>query len=306
MSGPAAYVAADWGTSNLRLYLTSASGAVLDARTGQGVASLRATGGGDFAGHYAARTAGWPEALPALMCGSIGADMGWQRVPYLECPVRPEAIARSLVPVAGTHAAIARGLSCTNLHGAFDTMRGEETQLLGALALEPALAQGAQLLCLPGTHSKWAWLAQGRVERFLSAATGELYGLVFRHSVLVRDPQARPAPAGFAAALAQLQRHPRADFTQLAFECRSRQLAGEFDAGTAAGYLSGLLIGAEVRALVEECGVPGEPVVLVGEPALCASYAQALQHWGARSRHLSGEQCVRAGLHACFLARPAG
>ena len=294
----AAYVAGDWGTSNLRLYLCAGDGRVLERRTGQGVAALRAAGSPDWAGVIHGLAAGWDEQLPVLLCGMVGADIGWQRVPYLPCPVATEALAQACVAVPGTRVRIVPGLGCTNLHGAYDVMRGEETQIAGALQLEPRLQAGRQLLCLPGTHAKWAWLESGTVTGFVTAASGELYALIQQHSVLVRDAAARPDESGFAAALAQLDRHPQAAFPQLAFECRARQLSGEFDGATAAGYLSGLLVGSEVRAVLAEGGRPGEPVVLVGEPALCAAYATALRHHSVPSQALAGDECVRAGLHA--------
>ena len=303
MSEPA-YIGGDWGTSNLRLYLCAADGRVLDRRTGPGVGALRAAGAAtapDWPGVFAGLVAGWDGALPAWLCGMVGADIGWQRVPYLECPLAPGALARQCVPVPGTRARIVPGLSCTNLHGAFDVMRGEETQVAGALQLEPRLRKGRQLLCLPGTHAKWAWLENGSMDRFVTAASGELFAIIQQHSVLVRDPAARPSGAGFEAALAQLERHPQAALAQLAFECRTRQLAGEFDAAAAAGYLSGLLIGSEVRAVLAEGGRPQEPVMLVGEPALCAAYAAALRSHSVPSLSLPGEDCVQAGLHACYL-----
>ena len=297
----AAYIAGDWGTSNLRLYLCAGDGHVLERRAGPGVAALRAAGAPDWPGLLAGLLAGWDGALQAFLCGMVGADIGWQRVPYLPCPLAPDALAQRCARVPGTRVRIVPGLSCTNLHGAFDVMRGEETQVAGALQLDPRLRTGPQLLCLPGTHAKWAWLDDGSLLRFITAASGELYALIHQHSVLVRDPAARPSATGFEAALAQLARHPQAAFSQLAFECRARQLAGEFDAAAAAGYLSGLLVGSEVRAVLAEGGCPAGPVVLVGEPALCESYASALRSHSVASVLLAGEECVRAGLHACFL-----
>ncbi|MFM2287776.1 MAG: hypothetical protein RL684_919 [Pseudomonadota bacterium] len=298
----AAYISGDWGTSNLRLYLCASDGRVLGRCTGPGVGALRASGTPDFAAVVDGLTASWPRALPIVLCGMVGADIGWQRVPYLPCPVTPDVLANLCVPVPGTRVRIVPGLSCTNLHGAFDVMRGEETQIAGALRLEPRLRAGQHLLCLPGTHAKWAWLDEGSLSHFLTAASGELYALIQQHSVLVRSAAARPAPAGFEAALAQLARFPQAAFPLLAFECRTRQLSGEFDADHAAGYLSGLLVGSEVRSVLAEGGRPAAPVVLVGEPALCDAYAAALRSHSVPSQPLAGEECVRAGLQACIIS----
>ena len=189
----AAFIAGDWGTSRLRLYLCDAAGQVLARTQGAGAAVP------DCAGRFAAAVADWDRAhgrLPAVLGGMVGSTIGWKEVPYLECPARPQAIAGAALRFAadGRAIAIAPGLKCTNPVGAPDVMRGEEVQILGALRLHPELARGGHLLCMPGTHVKWVQLRDGAVGRFQTALSGELFELLAGHSVLARgggsaDPQ---------------------------------------------------------------------------------------------------------------------
>src|SRR5882757_3216515 len=182
----AAFIAGDWGTSRLRLYLCDAAGHVLARGEGEG-ASVP-----DCAGRFAAAVAGWDKAhdvLPAVLGGMVGSTIGWKEVPYLKCPARPGAIAGAALrfEADGRAIAILPGLSCIGKTGAPDVMRGEETQILGALRLRPELSKGRHIFCLPGTHTKWVMVTDGAVTLFQTALSGELFELLRRHSVLVRD-----------------------------------------------------------------------------------------------------------------------
>ena len=180
-------VAGDWGTSNLRLYRIE-NGAVVDRAVGPGIGDL-----GDRTPEQVLRCAleGWravadPRAIH--MCGMVGSRNGWIEIPYVDCP------ADAAIWAAGSaHALIDRipvmmgaGLACTHVRGAPDVMRGEETQIFGAMARLPSLAVGRHLIALPGTHSKWASVDDGRVTGFQTFVTGELFALLRMHSTLTR------------------------------------------------------------------------------------------------------------------------
>ena len=185
----AVFIAGDWGTSRLRLYLCDAGGNVLARGEGEG-ASVP-----DCASRFAAAVAPWDKAhgiLPAILSGMVGSTIGWREVAYLKCPARPSAIAAaaSRFDVDGRGVAILPGLTCRGKTGAPDVMRGEETQILGALRLHPNLARGRHIFCMPGTHAKWVSVTDGAVTQFQTALSGELFELLRRHSVLAREPSA--------------------------------------------------------------------------------------------------------------------
>ena len=131
MTFPAAFIAGDWGTSNLRLALCDEDGQVLEQRKGPGAAESR----GKFAETLDALSSDWRGAhgeLPILLCGMVGSAFGWREAPYLACPAQTQELVDALVsPRADVH--IVPGMKCTNPLGAPDVMRGEETQLLGAM-----------------------------------------------------------------------------------------------------------------------------------------------------------------------------
>lgn len=296
----AGFVAGDWGTTHLRLFLCDANGAVLDDTSGPGAADVN----GHFSTVFESLLAPWQQrhgALPAVLCGMVGSSIGWTQAPYVACPAKPEQIAKACVALRGGSVHIVPGLSCRNRFDAPDLMRGEETQILGALHLEPTLRRGRRLLCLPGTHTKWVVLEDGAVIEFLTAPTGEVFALLCDHSVLVHDHvhgDAAIAGRAFDEGLAQFNQFPQAQVLHRLFECRSRRLSGESAAPAAAPYLSGLLIGSDVHGALQELSgsAADRTVQLIGSQQLTQLYATAIALHGYATHGVDGAAASLAGL----------
>lgn len=291
------FVAGDWGTTRLRVFLCDEQGAVLKSASGPGASQSQ----GRFAETLDSAIASWGERLPTVLCGMVGSNFGWAQAGYVACPARPEQVAAACVPLREGTVHIIPGLSCRSRLDAPDVLRGEETQILGALSLDPALARGTHLLCLPGTHTKWAVLENGAVREFLTAVAGEVFALVRDHSVLVKDANST-APlvhdlATFERAIGHVRAsHPSTLLHQI-FECRSGRLTGEMAPELAASYLSGLLIGSDVAgALALLPGLDAQPVRLIGTPELTRFYAAALASHGRESVAVDGDAAAVAGL----------
>jgi 2-dehydro-3-deoxygalactonokinase len=291
----AAFIAGDWGTSRLRLYLCDADGDVLARGEGEG-ASVP-----DCAGRFASAVAGWDKAhgvLPAVLGGMVGSTIGWREVPYLKCPARPEGIAGAALhfEAAGRAIAILPGLACKGRTGAPDVMRGEETQILGALRLHPELAKGRHLFCMPGTHAKWVAVENGAVMDFQTALSGELFELLRRHSVLARDGgEVAADSAALGRGLDFARANEQADLLHLLFSTRSRVVTGEMAKSDAASYLSGLVLGKDVATALRLFERDG-PVQLICTPALAALYGRALSAYDMDSAVIDGDQAALAGL----------
>jgi 2-dehydro-3-deoxygalactonokinase len=283
------FIAGDWGTSRLRLYLCDASGAVLARTEGEGAAA------GGHAMRFAAAVAAWDGehgTLPAVLGGMVGSTIGWKDVPYLACPARPEAIAGAALRFEqdGRAIAIVPGLRCAGP----DVMRGEEVQILGALRLDPALARGRHVFCMPGTHAKWVTVEDGAVLDFNTALSGELFELLRKHSVLARDSGGVDVKsAAFALGLKTVREAGR-DLLHLLFGARARVVTGEMAKADAASYLSGLIIGADVAGGVARAGK--SDVILICTPALAALYGAALADYGVPSAVIDGDAAALAGL----------
>ena len=296
----AAFIAGDWGTSRLRLYLCDASGNVLARGEGEGASAP------DCSARFAAAVAAWDKAhgqLPAVLAGMVGSTIGWREVPYLKCPAKPAAIADAALrfEADGRAIAILPGLSCKGKTGAPDVMRGEETQILGALRLHPNLAKGRHVFCMPGTHAKWVVVDDGAVTQFQTALSGELFELLRRHSVLARDSaDVDPQSAAFSLGLDFARANRKSDLLHLLFSTRSRVVIGEMAKGDAGSYLSGLVLGKDIAtamALLEVAPFNMDgPVQLICTPALAALYGKALATYDVKSAVIDGDRAALAGL----------
>ena len=292
-------IAVDWGASSLRLYRLDDDGTVRERRRSeQGVLAS----GGRFGEVLAAALDGWDDTR-VLMCGMVGGRGGWHEMPYLDCPAGIDDLARGLQRFAPPgfderELWLVPGLRDVASGALPDVMRGEETQLA---ALLDALPDGMHRACLPGTHSKWVTIRDGRIARIATAMTGELYALLRRHSILgalmpVDDDGLEPA-----AFERGLQRSADAGgLLHHLFGVRTTALFGQVDEAARPSYLSGLLIGHELRAsgLLAD-GPRAAPVHLVGSERLLASYAHALDALGIGvQRH--PEDLAARGLHALW------
>ncbi|HZV08163.1 MAG TPA: 2-dehydro-3-deoxygalactonokinase, partial [Novosphingobium sp.] len=255
-------IAIDWGTTNRRAYLLDGDGTVLHTRRdAMGLLSVPA---GGFADEVAAIRVDLGD-LPVLLAGMVGSARGWVNVPYLPCPAGLADLAGALHWVEAGRTAIVPGLA----DPAGDVMRGEEVQLLGAVAA--GLAPDNALLCQPGTHCKWARMAEGRVAGFATAMTGELFALLKAHSLLAEFLTGEVADgeafrAGVRAGLA-------GRLTSHLFRVRGSALLGLRKVEDSAAYTSGLLIGHDVAgAALRE----GDPVHILADPQLGALYASAV------------------------------
>ncbi len=303
--GKPVLIGIDWGSSNLRVALLDAQGALLARR--ESAAGAFTVLDGDFARALWPLCGDWLAAqrLPLLACGMIGSRQGLADVPYLDCPAGTAELAQALyratlqLPSGAAEVMhIVPGLRCGSAAAGWDVMRGEETQIVG-------LPASAGALCLlPGTHAKWLWRGtDGRIEDFQTYMTGELFELLSRQGSLSRlmaPPQW--SPEAFAQGVGEARDGVLPD---LLFRVRSAGLMGDIADYALADYLSGLLIGAEIRAGLARFSAAGgqSSIPVLGSASLTRRYAMALAAFGLDASELPGD-AVFGGLLA--VARTAG
>ena len=294
------WVAVDWGTSNVRAWgIGSDGGIVFSAASESGMGRI---GRDDYSGVLSSLLQDRPLDLPldVVVCGMAGARQGWIEARYLELPADLAGLAQA----AAVPATAPEGLSVRILPGVCqrgsreDVMRGEETQLLGLIALRPSFAG---TVVMPGTHSKWAHVEGGRLTGFTTVMTGELYDVLGAHSVLRHSLGGeRMGPAteeGVAAGLEAGLDDP-GRLTSLLFRTRAASLLSERGSDWCSGYLSGLLVGAEVGGNRNLLGAGAAPVPLIGSERLCRLYGAALDRIGVVSESIDATQATIAGLMA--------
>ena len=290
-----AFVAVDWGTTNASFILAQADGTILAEQTGPGIAAL--DGPGAIEAACFAAVADWPR-VPLVIAGMAGSDIGWQPAPYVAAPATADDVHAAAVRFSarGVPVALLPGIKTVRDDGFPDFMRGEEIQIFGSLPGD------AGLVCLPGTHSKWAQVDNGKVARFHTAMSGELMDAVGRGTILLnprRAPIARPG-APFLEGVTSIN-GSRLGLETMLFTVRSRQIAKTLTSATADDYLAGLCVGSDIRsALISHPDM--RTVTLVGAPSLTDLYATALSSLGIISRQVDGKTAALAGLTSAYRA----
>jgi 2-dehydro-3-deoxygalactonokinase len=293
-------IALDWGTSSLRACLLGEGGVVIDSSQ-QPWGILHLPEGG-FAAALQGVAGNWLSAqpgLPLVASGMVGSAQGWREAPYVDCPADAAALAARLLRFDAAPGIALHLVPGVRMAGERpDVMRGEETQVVGLLAREPALADGCALV-MPGTHSKWVQVRGGAIVGFSTYMTGELFGLLAQHSILGRPAReagaAAVSDAAFERGVAAVRAHA-AGATPLLFSARTLVLGGQLAAADSLEYLSGLLVGEEIRcALQAGPAADALPRLLVGDAALCRRYQRALALFGLSSQ-LAADGAAAAGL----------
>ncbi|SDO06638.1 2-dehydro-3-deoxygalactonokinase [Vreelandella arcis] len=307
-----AWIAVDWGSSNLRAWAMDDQGKVLASASSQrGMLSLAPA---EYEAELQQVIDDWLPStgqIPVLICGMAGARQGWQEAAYLTTPTRLDQLSRGAVlpPVSDARLKVylLPGLSQTSSTAThFDVMRGEETQLAGLLADAPGFSG---LVCLPGTHAKWARLTDGTVTEFSTYLTGELYQLlaqqsVLKHSVGQDDLQHDACRQAFTDAVTTTYQAPE-HFSQRLFGVRAQDLldntlpSGSARSAVLAAHLSGMTIGLELADACRDLS-RGEAVTLIGNELLSARYALALHTLGIDSHRVDGDTAVLAGLTLAY------
>ena len=261
-------IGVDWGTTSFRAYRLH--GRIVLDRLALPLGILSVTEG-RFERALEDAVAPWlaDGEQRILMSGMIGSRQGWIEAPYLPCPAAAADLARTLVhvPFGMAEVLLVPGLTAADSAGTPEVMRGEEVQIVGAIDS----ASTDRMVCLPGSHSKWAHVVGGRVEGFSTHLTGEAFAALCSHTILGRLMQADAPHDAEAFHHGVLRSADPGGVLHHLFGVRTLGLFAQLTEATAASYLSGLLIGHEIRA-----AGPGPDVLLIGAGALCELYSQAI------------------------------
>jgi 2-dehydro-3-deoxygalactonokinase len=301
-------VAVDWGTSHLRAFLCKVNNdsplKLVDKANSLGVNKVIHS----FEQTLFDCIAPWVRQygkVPIFMIGQIGSSIGWRETGYLPCPTELGDIAGQGVcfSCAGHKITIIPGLSCRLKNDNYDVMRGEELQVLGWLKQDTRRFIGTHLVCLPGTHTKWVLIKWGKIELFKTAMTGELFDLLTNHSILIQKCDATFDQPSFKKGADFTLKSELGSFTHGLFSVRSKQLFGELTHSQAYSYLSGLLIGSDVRAALNaeewQLSELGE-VSIIGTKQLSQQFSQVLEMHGINTKLCKVTDMTLLGFNAVY------
>jgi 2-dehydro-3-deoxygalactonokinase len=291
------FIVADWGTTRFRGYLVKDETILDRVSSDEGVSALQP---GQHRDVFLRQCGRWLVAeprAPVLLVGMVGSREGWVMAPYANCPADAAAIAKAMIPVdlgGGRQAHIVPGLFCEPAPGAADVMRGEETLVLGS-----GVDDG--LVCLAGTHPKWVLMREGRIERFATYMTGEMYALLCEHSMIGRPATEPGDPAGFALGLEAALRNSgedgraRVGLLNLLFGARAAVVSGRMAADLLGPYISGLLTGDEINGALAQFSRPPSVTIVADKPR-AELYVEALQRHGIATAVKAPREALIAGL----------
>lgn len=298
-----ALIIVDWGTSAFRAYLVGSSGQLIDKKSAP--LGLQKIPIGGCEASLNSQLKDWLEAhpsVPLVMAGMVGSKQGWLETPYVSVPVTLDGLAGNFVSVPWhdeRRVLIVPGIDTLahNVSQDYDVIRGEETQIFGALSLIDDQVTGTRRFCLPGTHSKWVCVKGGAVVTFRTHMTGELFELLCENSLLAKSMSGREFfPESFVSGVNKARTSPRAtaNFANLAFSVRTLALSGKLSEEQLFSYLSGLMIGLELISEATE----GEHITLIGSKSLCDCYRLAAETLGIDTQTIDAERATVAGIIA--------
>jgi 2-dehydro-3-deoxygalactonokinase len=281
-------IGVDWGTSQLRAYRLAddGRGEILDRReSSDGVLAVEP---GHFPDVLEEIAGSWiaEGERRILLSGTVGSRNGWRETRPVQCPVRLADLARAVEPVPFDEARvrIVPGVAGVDASGVPEVMRGEEVEIVGARIT-------AGCVCLPGSHSKWVRVEDGAIISYSTYLTGEAYAALRAHTLLAKLMGPEPPVAGPAFDAGVSRSAEGGGVLHHLFGVRTLGLAGRITPAESQSYLSGLLIGHEIRSAL----TPSAAVTVVGAPALVALYVRAIDACGGRATP-GPEQAAARGL----------
>lgn len=292
------YIAVDWGSSNLRLWVCQDGEYVWQYASSQGATRQKPS---EFRALWQTLLTACPVPLAAntqvIMSGMVGSNMGWVNTPYLTCPTPVASLARHLTAVEGAGSFpvfIVPGLQQAG-PDTFNVMRGEETQLFGALGEE-------RWYVLPGTHSKWVSVENGVVRDFQTIMTGEFFHLLSTQSVL-RLPHIPQQESDLLFLQGAQWGAEETCLPRGVFSLRARMLCHALDSTGLHTALSGFLIGHEIAQMLRHYHItPQEKLVIIGSDSLLAHYQTLIHHFGLTCRVVTGDAAFLAGIRSILHA----
>lgn len=296
------FIALDWGTSKLQAYWLDASGQLLDSKRFEaGIGKIKRV---DIEKIVADLSEQWPSEC-FFASGMIGSNLGWESAPYVQCPATITDISKNLlsVKIGGASGYIVPGLSCTSFFESAEMLRGEEMEIFGWLANADE-RDSKQLICLPGTHTKWVVSEERQVHHFCTHMTSEMYDCLAKNSVL--GNQLSTCQHHSAAFLKGIREGASkgVGLSRLLFGVRAKHIFQQLSLNESPSYCRGILIGAELKDVFDaykpkklKSNIP-----VIGNSTLSHLYVSAIKSLGYGAQYVTSQDALRCGYTAIFKA----
>lgn len=288
-------IAIDWGSSNMRAWLLRTSGEEIDFfSSAEGIIHVEKNNYIRILTQLIERWASYinSQLVDIFMVGMIGSENGMSFIPYMKCPQLLSAIkpSRPIMENGVFRLWIVPGVSLQH-SDIKNVMRGEETQLIGAHKMF-----NASHYLMPGTHSKWVRVKDNEITDFRTAMTGELFNILLKYSLIGRGlPKQINDSVIFSEGLKVGCKSN--NIVNTLFEVRANYVLNALDKHVVSDYLSGVLIGNEVKNFQREFNSDNQSdVIVVAESFLLEKYGLALNHLGIGYQHITGNEAYKTGI----------
>jgi 2-dehydro-3-deoxygalactonokinase len=193
-----------------------------------------------------------------------------------------------------------------------DIMRGEETEVIGALEVIEQIEHGSSFLYIHlGSHTKMIQVDAGKISASASTLAGELTQSIVDQTILRSSLPETPFAAFNPTFFSKGWEHCHGvGFTRALYEVRILQLNSAFPKQDLASFLSGVILHEEFRCLMALVGNTSshQQVLLSGLPQLQPAWTCALERQGFRVRQVNAEEterCFLTGMFRIFQQRPS-
>ena len=295
------WIAADWGTSNLRVWALDQNGNIVKTiNQGKGMSALLPN---EFEPYFMGLIGKWlPEKAdikyPVVICGMAGAKTGWKEASYMEVPCSPVNPDQTTLVQTIDQRISVRILPGIMQASPSDVMRGEETQIAGYLSKKPNFDG---VICLPGTHTKWVHISAGEIISFRTFMTGEIFQLLSEYSILKNSVKSDKMDTdSFLQAFDDAYSKPALLSSKL-FGLRATDLLENIPTKMLKAKLSGYLIGSELAG--SKSYWLGRDIVMIGNDSLCALYEKALKKLGLNISLENTQDITLNGLKQAYFNR---
>jgi 2-dehydro-3-deoxygalactonokinase len=279
----------DWGTSNLRAYVLEHGKVVGEYSTPNGLLRAKELGFKNVLDDTFAALS-LPIETPVRLSGMVGSKHGWKEAPYASTPATLESLQTNYVDIEDyPNVKIFGGVSHLIEDGRRDVMRGEEVQIFGILSKYPE----AKTICLPGTHAKWVKADGGSIKSFTTWMTGDFFRSLSENTIF--KEQITDKSFDKDAFLKGVESAKQAtSILNSAFYLRTDYLFGQVNGAEFHSYLSGFLIGNEIKGAAENC----DEVFLCGSELMTVYYQAALKCFGIESHVFLASEATVLGMQS--------
>jgi len=309
------FYSCDWGTTNLRLRLVDAttSAVLSDIETNQGITKIfsqwklsdkdRFRFYCDILQNCISNLKASIEtptgSIPVIVSGMASSNIGMIELPYSELPVGTDGTGLFIQSFQSSsdfgHPLILVSGVRTNT----DFMRGEEVQVIGACRNRSG---NHEIFILPGTHSKHVWTHNNSITDLKTYMTGEVFQLMSVNSILSNSIEVTEDSnlSGWENFFEEgVRQSLRSGVLENLFGLRVAHIFNKRTAQQNGYYLSGLLIGSELKKIPED---QGREIILVSNELQKKYYLAALDllNVRVRTRWVSSEVAAVNGQQIIF------